>query len=118
MPKIGRDPRSPKSQRLVRCENPRLTSAVEASIDESNRYAGRNRQRNPATEDLEQHPKAGWLAMKYLVIFEKGAENWGAYAPDLPGYAATASVLDELRKLVREGIPFHVGSKIGGPACS
>jgi predicted RNase H-like HicB family nuclease len=60
--------------------------------------------------------------MKYLVIYEAGAENWGAFAPDLPGYAATAASLDALRELVREGIPFHVeGLRLAGepvPAAS
>jgi predicted RNase H-like HicB family nuclease len=46
--------------------------------------------------------------MKYVVIYERDAESWGAYAPDLPGYPATAQTLDELRDLVREGIPFHI----------
>jgi predicted RNase H-like HicB family nuclease len=42
------------------------------------------------------------------VIYERDAESWGAYAPDLPGYPATAQTLDELRDLAREGIPFHI----------
>ena len=46
--------------------------------------------------------------MTYVVVYERGSKNWGAFAPDLPGYAATAKTLDELRALVREGIPFHV----------
>jgi hypothetical protein len=41
--------------------------------------------------------------MKYVVIYERGPQNWGAFAPDLPGYGATAGTLDELRELVREG---------------
>ena len=28
--------------------------------------------------------------MKYLVIYEKSAEGWGAYAPDLPGLGVAA----------------------------
>ncbi|MGH7728003.1 MAG: type II toxin-antitoxin system HicB family antitoxin [Vulcanimicrobiaceae bacterium] len=41
-------------------------------------------------------------------IYERGPKNWRAFAPDLPGYGATAETLDELRVLVREGIPFHL----------
>jgi len=53
--------------------------------------------------------------MTYLVIYEPGAENWGAFAPDLPGYAATAPSLNALRDLVREGIPFHIeGLRLAG----
>ncbi|MBV8354822.1 MAG: type II toxin-antitoxin system HicB family antitoxin [Candidatus Eremiobacteraeota bacterium] len=46
--------------------------------------------------------------MNYVVIFEKTPTGYSAYAPDLPGYAATAKTTDALRKLVREGIPLHV----------
>ncbi len=53
--------------------------------------------------------------MTFLVLYEKGRNNWGAYAPDLPGYGATAETLEELRELVREGIPFHVeGLRLSG----
>ena len=64
---------------------------------------------------MGEYPEAGRLAMKYLVVYEKGPKNWGAYAPDLPGYAAVADSLEELRALVREGIPFHVeGMRLAG----
>jgi hypothetical protein len=29
--------------------------------------------------------------MKDVVVYERGPENWGAFAPDLPGYGATGS---------------------------
>ncbi len=72
------------------------------------RDARRQGQPNPSARDVGKHQKAGRLVMKYVVIYERGPENWGAFAPDLPGYGATAETLDELRALVREGIPFHV----------
>ena len=53
--------------------------------------------------------------MRYAVIYEWLDGNWGAYVPDLPGYAATAGTLEELRELVREGVPFHVeGLRLSG----
>ncbi len=53
--------------------------------------------------------------MKYVVIYEPMPNNWSAYVPDLPGYAAGADTLDELRALVREGIPFHLeGLRLSG----
>jgi predicted RNase H-like HicB family nuclease len=55
------------------------------------------------------------MAMTFLVVYEKGRSNWGAYAPDLPGYGAVADTLEELRELVREGIPFHIeGLRLAG----
>ncbi len=46
--------------------------------------------------------------MKYLVIYEKSATGWGAYVPDLPGLGVAGSTLDEVKKLIREAIDFHI----------
>ena len=46
--------------------------------------------------------------MKYLVIYEKSATGWGAYAPDLPGLGVAAHTLDEVRDLIREAVEFHL----------
>ena len=53
--------------------------------------------------------------MKYLVIYEKSQTGWGAYVPDLPGLGVTGATLEEVKKLVREGIDFHLeGMRIHG----
>jgi len=46
--------------------------------------------------------------MKYLVIFEKTATGYSAYAPDLPGCITTGSSLEETEALMREAIEFHI----------
>ena len=46
--------------------------------------------------------------MEYLVIFEKGEHNYGAYVPDLPGCVAVGESMDEARVLITEAIQFHV----------
>jgi predicted RNase H-like HicB family nuclease len=46
--------------------------------------------------------------MKYAVVFEKAANNWAAYVPDLPGCVTTAPSLEEARRLIAEAIEFHV----------
>lgn len=46
--------------------------------------------------------------MKYLVIYEKSASGWGAYAPDLPGLGVAAKTLEEAKELIREAIDFHI----------
>ena len=45
---------------------------------------------------------------EYAVIFEKGSNGWGAYAPDLPGLGAAAETFEEVERLIREGIKFHI----------
>jgi predicted RNase H-like HicB family nuclease len=46
--------------------------------------------------------------MRYLIIYEKSATGWGAYAPDLPGLGVAAETLDEVKELIREAVEFHL----------
>ncbi|MGA2268495.1 MAG: type II toxin-antitoxin system HicB family antitoxin [Bryobacteraceae bacterium] len=46
--------------------------------------------------------------MKYLVIYEKTATGYSAYAPDLPGCITTGPTLEETERLMREAIEFHL----------
>ena len=43
----------------------------------------------------------------YLVVFEKVADdNWGAFAPDVPGTGGMGDSLEEARDSLREGIGY------------
>jgi predicted RNase H-like HicB family nuclease len=57
---------------------------------------------------MGKHSEAGRMAMTYPVFIERTDTGYSAYVPDLPGYIAAAETLEELRALVREGIPFHI----------
>jgi predicted RNase H-like HicB family nuclease len=46
--------------------------------------------------------------MKYTVIVEKGDTSWGAYVPDLPGCIAAGESRDEVLRLIREAVEFHI----------
>ena len=46
--------------------------------------------------------------MKYTIIIEKAPNNYGAYAPDLPGCVATGDTRGEVVELMREVIEFHL----------
>lgn len=48
----------------------------------------------------------------YLVIIEKGENNYSAYAPDLPGCAATGDTLEKVEKNMREAIEMHLEGMI------
>jgi predicted RNase H-like HicB family nuclease len=50
--------------------------------------------------------------MKYAVVIEKGATNFSAYVPDLPGCVAAADTLEEIEKLIRDAIEFHIRGMI------
>ncbi|MSP42590.1 MAG: type II toxin-antitoxin system HicB family antitoxin [Alphaproteobacteria bacterium] len=53
--------------------------------------------------------------MQYLVIFEGGSTSFGAHVPDLPGCIAVGKSKEEVLKLIREAIEFHIeGLKLAG----
>jgi predicted RNase H-like HicB family nuclease len=45
---------------------------------------------------------------EYLVIFERDGDNWGAYAPDLPGVGVVGDTRQEADQLIREAIALHL----------
>jgi predicted RNase H-like HicB family nuclease len=46
--------------------------------------------------------------MKYLVIIEKGADNFSAYVPDLPGCTSAGDTPEEVLAGIREAIEGHI----------
>lgn len=44
----------------------------------------------------------------YTVIYERGKRNWSAYVPDLPGCVATGKSRQEIERMIREAIEFHI----------
>jgi predicted RNase H-like HicB family nuclease len=47
---------------------------------------------------------------EYVVIYEQGDSNWGAYCPDLPGLGVVGATRERVEKLIREGISVHIAS--------
>ena len=47
-------------------------------------------------------------SMRYAVVIEKGESNYSAYVPDLPGCVAAAETFEEIEKMIREAIEFHL----------
>jgi predicted RNase H-like HicB family nuclease len=45
--------------------------------------------------------------MKYLVIIEKGENNYSAYSPDVAGCAATGKTVEETLEAMRAALEFH-----------
>jgi len=46
--------------------------------------------------------------MRYAIVIERGPTSYGAYVPDLPGCVAAAESRDEVLRLIREAIEFHI----------
>lgn len=45
---------------------------------------------------------------RYAVIIEQGETSFGAYVPDLPGCVAAGETVEEVERLIREAITFHI----------
>ncbi len=45
--------------------------------------------------------------MNYLVIIEKGKNNYSAYSPDILGCAATGKTVEETLETMKEAIELH-----------
>jgi predicted RNase H-like HicB family nuclease len=64
-------------------------------------YPGKHFQISTATQ-------RGNKMQRFLVIIEKGAENYGAYAPDLLGCVAVGDTIEETEKNMREAMEMHI----------
>jgi predicted RNase H-like HicB family nuclease len=45
---------------------------------------------------------------RYMVVVERGETSWGAHVPDLPGCVVVGESRDEVLRLIREAITFHI----------
>jgi predicted RNase H-like HicB family nuclease len=52
-----------------------------------------------------------------MVIFEKGATNWSAFSPDIPGCGSLGDELEDTRANMREAIELYLDetAKAGEP---
>jgi predicted RNase H-like HicB family nuclease len=46
--------------------------------------------------------------MRYAIVIENAGPNCSAYAPDLPGCAATGTTIEDVQREIREAIEFHL----------
>lgn len=46
--------------------------------------------------------------MRYAIVIEKTENNYGAWAPDLPGCVAVGDTVEEVEQLMREAIELHL----------
>jgi predicted RNase H-like HicB family nuclease len=57
------------------------------------------------------------MTREYLVVYEKGANNWSAFSPDLPGCGSLGDALDDTRANMREAVELYLieTAKAGEP---
>jgi predicted RNase H-like HicB family nuclease len=47
---------------------------------------------------------------RYMVVVERGETSWGAHVPDLSGCVAVRETREDVLRLIREAIEFHIDS--------
>jgi predicted RNase H-like HicB family nuclease len=57
------------------------------------------------------------MTREYLVVYEKGAANWSAFSPDVPGCGSLGDSVDEVRAGMREALEIYMSesAKAGEP---
>lgn len=48
------------------------------------------------------------MKTKFLVVIEKGASNFSAYSPDLPGCIAAGKTVEDTLEAMRSAVDFHL----------
>src|SRR4051812_27240669 len=54
------------------------------------------------------------MRLKYMVIIEKAENNFGAYAPDVPGCISTGKTIEETLENFQEALEFHLEGTLKG----
>jgi predicted RNase H-like HicB family nuclease len=55
-----------------------------------------------------QAPSPSGRSMRYAVVIERSRTGFAAWVPDLPGCVAAAESQEELRRMIKEAIEFHI----------
>jgi predicted RNase H-like HicB family nuclease len=48
------------------------------------------------------------MTREYLVVYEKGKKNWGAFSPDIPGCGTLGDTLEETRAHLVAAVNLHL----------
>jgi predicted RNase H-like HicB family nuclease len=96
----------------------RKSPAVQAPDKAGKGDRGRASGTKGATDDAEQHSKAGaaeaqkTVIKKFLVIVEKANGNYGAHAPDLPGCGALGGTVEETLRNMKRAMQMHIDAMV------
>jgi predicted RNase H-like HicB family nuclease len=57
------------------------------------------------------------MTREYLVFYEKGANNWSAFSPDMPGCGSLGDALEDTRTNMRDAMELYLSetAKAGEP---
>ena len=52
------------------------------------------------------------MKLQYAVVFEQKPNNYGAYAPDVPGCISTGDTWNEIQEMMREAIALYIEASL------
>ncbi len=52
------------------------------------------------------------MTREYLVVYEKGAKNWSAFSPDVPGCGSLGDELEDTRAHMREAMELYLSETV------
>ena len=52
------------------------------------------------------------MIREYLVVYERGKENWSAFTPDIPGCGSVGDELEDTRANLREAIELYLSETV------
>jgi len=52
------------------------------------------------------------MTREYLVVYEKGANNWSAFSPHVPGCGSLGDLLDDTRVNMREALELYLSETV------
>ena len=57
------------------------------------------------------------MTREYLVVYERGANNWSAFSPDVPGCGSMGDAVEDTRANMREALELYLSesAKVGEP---
>ncbi len=57
------------------------------------------------------------MTREYLIVYEKGGNNWSAFSPDIPGCGSLGDTLDDTRANMRDAMEVYLSetAKFGEP---
>jgi predicted RNA binding protein YcfA (HicA-like mRNA interferase family)/predicted RNase H-like HicB family nuclease len=71
-------------------------------------HPGADVPRRTAANILRQAWLGGKAMSEYLAVIEREGDAWGAYCPDLPGVGVAGETREEVERLIREAVSFHL----------
>ena len=52
------------------------------------------------------------MKLSYAVVFEQTPNNYGAYAPDVPGCVSVGETWEEMQAMIREALTLHIEAMV------